>query len=90
MQLNLNAYNAVCETKVFEINGIKASYKDFGEKFDAAPDVRKPHACCNMKFQPRKPVQQVLDKYAIDVDEYSYICKQLQNTLSFGQCRLCV
>lgn len=89
MKLKLDVYSALCETKIFEINGIKASYKDFGEKYDASGDKTRPHTCGNMIFEPRRPTQQVLDKYGINVGEYTYVCEQLRNMVSFGLCRLC-
>ena len=89
LKLTLHSYNTLCETQSFEINGIKASYKDFGEKFDAAPNSRKPYMCCNMVFRSRKPQLGILEKYNIDADDYTYICIQLRNALSFGTCKLC-
>ncbi|MCX7708321.1 MAG: hypothetical protein N2484_00560 [Clostridia bacterium] len=89
MKLVLDVYNAICDIEIFEINGIKATYKDFGSMYDAAPDQSKPCHCGNMIFESRIPSQQVLQKYGINVSEYAYICQQLQEQLSFGLCRLC-
>lgn len=89
MKLELDVYSAMCETKMFKINGIKATYKDFGEKYDATPDKVKPHFCGNMVFKRIAPTQQVLDKYCITVNEYDFICERLTASISFGTCRLC-
>lgn len=89
MKLELDIYSAICETKRFVINDINATYKDFGEKFDASPDKNKPTICGNMIFMPIKPSQHVIDKYGITLSEYDYICKKLQSCISFGTCRLC-
>lgn len=90
MKLELDVYSAICETKKFIINGIKATDKDFGEKYDHSPDKARPHRCGNMLFEPAVPAQQVLDKYGITINEYMQICKQLQACVSFGTCSLCV
>lgn len=89
MKLELDAYSAICETKIFVVNGIKASYKDFGVKYDASPDKNKPNCCGNMIFEPIAPTQQVLSKYDISQKEYSSICQLLKSCVSFGNCRLC-
>lgn len=89
MKLEFDVYRAICETKRFVINGIKATYKDFGEKYDAAPDKTRPNCCGNMLFEPKVPAQQILDKYGITISEYMNICKQLQDCVSFGTCSLC-
>lgn len=88
MKMELNRYSTVCEIKVFKINGIRADYKDFGDKYDISPDVKNA-SCGNMIFKPRTPSQQVLEKYGITNDEYICICEQLRDILSFGLCRLC-
>lgn len=89
MKLELDVYSAICETKMFVVNGIKATYKDFGEKYDTSPDTRKPNSCGNMKFIPRIPTEQVLNKYGITKNEYRHICELLRSCVSFGTCRLC-
>jgi len=89
MKLELDVYSTLCETKVFKINGIKASYRDFGEKYDTAPDKRRPNICGNMAFKPALPTQQVLNKYGINITEYKYVCEKLKACVSFGTCRLC-
>lgn len=89
MKLELDVYSTICETKMFRVNGIKATYKDFGEKYDAAPDKLKLHFCGNMVFRSKAPTQQVLEKYAIKVREYNAICEHLKACVSFGTCKLC-
>ena len=41
MILELGVYGALCELSEFEINDIRASYQDFGEKFDENPKKQK-------------------------------------------------
>lgn len=89
MKLELDVYTSICETKSFCVNGVKATYKDFGEKLDTLPDKSKPNICGNMVFKPILPTQQVLDKYNITKNEYHHICTLLQSCISFGPCRLC-
>jgi hypothetical protein len=89
MELKLAAYGTICEPQIFVINGIKASYQDFGEKYDTSPDEKKPNICCNMEFKPKAPTQEVLAKYQITLAEYAYVCRQLQACISFGTCRFC-
>jgi hypothetical protein len=89
MKLELDVYSTICETKIFVINGIKATYKDFGEKYDASPDKGRPTSCGNMVFIPKTPTQQVLNKYGITTNEYRNICELLRSCVSFGTCRLC-
>lgn len=89
MKLELDVYSAICETKIFSINGVGAKLQDFGEKFDAEPDKKRFHVCGNMIFNPKNPTQKVLDKYGINVSEYTHICDQLRRYVSFGTCRLC-
>lgn len=89
MKLVLDSYRAICGTRIFKINGMKATYKDFGEKYDTSADNAKPYCCGNMIFEPRRSTQKVLDKYGITADEYARVCDQLRKQLSFGLCRLC-
>jgi len=89
LKLKLDVYRAICETKEFQVNGINATYRDFGDKYDTSPDEIKPHVCGNMEFRPKLATQQVLDKYHISINEYFKICKKLQDCMSFGTCILC-
>ncbi len=89
MKVELDVYSSICETKNFVINGVKATYRDFGEKIDISPDQSKPNICGNMVFEPISPTQQVLDKYTITRNEYTNICALLRSSVSFGLCRLC-
>ncbi len=89
MKLELDVYSAICETKMFKINEVDATYRDFGEKYDASPDITKPNCCGDMTFIPRIPAQQVLKKYGITKSEYKNICELLRSCVSFGTCRLC-
>lgn len=90
MKLNCKAFGALCELEVFTINDIEADYHDFGTKEDIDPESAEPYGCGNMKFIPKEPSQEVLDKYKITEDEYNLICEKLDTELSFGCCGWCV
>ena len=89
MKIELDTYSNICETKTFNINGIKATYKDFGRKSDCSPDRNKPNCCGNMAFEPKCHTGEVLKKYWITAKEYNGICEQLKICISFGTCMLC-
>ena len=89
MELELEVFGSLCETKTFKINGVCASYEDFGEKYDRGSSS-EPYACANMQFTRVRPTQDVLDKYGITKAEYHEICDKLEEDLSFGCCGWCV
>lgn len=90
MELICEPYGCICSLETFIINGIQASYEDFGDKEDQAPDKAEEYGCGDMEFIPKLPTQSVLDKYHINVDEYKEICNQLEEKLSFGYCGWCI
>lgn len=91
MKLELEVYTTLCEPKVFRINDIPASKKDFGEQLDVDDaSAEEPYGCGDMKFIPIRARQSVLDKYKITAFEYNVVCEQLKKKLSFGCCGLCV
>ena len=89
VKLELDVYSSICETKTFVVNGVKATYKDFGLKIDTQPDKYRPNICGNMRFEAISPTQQVLDKYRISSNEYKHICTLLKGCISFGLCKQC-
>ena len=86
----IEVYGCLCETKVFEINGIKAEHEDFGWKGDLDRANAEPYGCGDMTFVPKEPNADVLKKYNITVEEYNEICAELALKLSFGCCGWCV
>lgn len=88
MKLKIEVYSCLCELSEFEINDIKANYEDFGDKYDTEPDLAEAYCCYNMQFIPKPATQEILDKYKINVDEYTQICEKL-DCLSFGECGWC-
>lgn len=88
MKIEIKTYQCLCELEEFKINGINASYTDFGNKYDLEPALADAYCCYNMKFVAKLPTQEVLDKYKIGVDEYNKVCEEL-DCLSFGCCCLC-
>lgn len=89
MDLKLECFDAYCALKEFEINGIEATYEEFGTKSDLDPDNAEDYGCGDMTFVPKLPTKEILKKYGIDLDEYSEICEKLE-CLSFGYCSWCV
>lgn len=90
MKLICESYGCYCDLQNFNINGIDASWEDFGTKEDIAPDEAPEYGCGDMEFTPKLPTQAILDKYKINVDEYKEICNKLEQKLSFGYCGWCV
>lgn len=90
MTLKLKVYGCLCELEKFEINGIRAEWKEFGDKFDADSENAEPYGCGNMIFVPKPPSTEILKKYDITAEEYDNICNELQEGLSFGCCGWCV
>lgn len=79
-----------CCLLIFNINGIKAQVRDFGEQDDIDPENAEDYGCGNMQFIPNtEPTEDILSKYLISKDEYQQICKEL-DCLSFGCCGWCI
>lgn len=80
-----------CKTNTFVINGINATTDDFGELKDIGQDFDPTNYFCgNMQFEEKPWSSDVLKKYKIDEKEYYQITKRLCESLSFGQCSLCL
>ena len=90
MDLKLKVYSSLCECSEFKINGIDADYDDFGDKYDDCKANAQEYGCGNMHFHPKRPTQEILDKYKITVDGYNKIADELEEKLSFGSCGWCV
>lgn len=90
VKFNIVAYESLCELDNFQINGIDANYRDFGDKEDIAPEKAEPYGCGNMQFIPKECRKEILDKYDISEGEYYLICHKLKEALSFGECGWCV
>lgn len=90
MDLKLKVAGTLCECDEFKINGIDADYDDFGDKYDDNRENAQEYGCGDMHFHPKRPTQEILDKYKITVDEYNQIVDELEEKLSFGRCGLCV
>lgn len=89
MNLNLSFQGSYCGVNEFVINGISADINDFGQKYDNGDIDRDDCGCSNMMFTRYPARTEILDKYEITIDEYSSICKNLEDGLSFGCCGLC-
>lgn len=89
MKLELKIYGCLCATEMFRINNVEADSRDFGilEDIDAAN--AEDYCCGNMSFERTKSNKRILSKYKISEKEYSEICDELEEGLSFGCCCLC-
>lgn len=90
MELTIKPYGALCALQVFDINGISASYYDFGDNYDHDKESAEDYGCGDMQFDAKPPTQSILDKYNINIDEYNEICIKLKDALSFGSCGWCI
>jgi hypothetical protein len=90
MQLIVKPYSALCELEKFIINGIHADYNDFGKKENVDPFNALQYGCGCIRFVSKLPTQHILDKYHINVDEYSMVCDVLTDKLSFRHCGWCI
>lgn len=90
MILKLTFLSHLCETDIFEINGVEADSLDFGNHYDHnSYGDEGGYGCGNMQFQAKGLSQKVRDKYDITLSEYQEIIKELKKGLSFGSCELC-
>lgn len=91
MELVIKPFRSLpCELEEFTINGKAANSRDFGDIFDHNEAERKPYGCGDMRFEPKLPISEVLQRYNITVDEYNTICKELGYKLHVGKCNWCV
>ena len=90
MKLELEFGKFFCWTKKFVINGVKADYSDFGQKFDRWPGSGEYDGCNDMQFTGIPATKIVLTKYSITIPEYNLIVGQLAVGLSFGSCGYCI
>lgn len=89
MNIKIETYNCLCETKVFQVNGIDADWSDFGDKYDREPENAEDYCCADMRFTAKPATQEILNKYKINDNEYSKVCDVLADKLSWGCCGWC-
>jgi hypothetical protein len=77
-----------CSLSSFIINNIDADIDDFGDTDQDAQ--REPYTCDNRRFIPKLPTQPILDKYKIDLSDYSEICDKLEGALYISHCGMCI
>jgi hypothetical protein len=77
-----------CSLSSFVVNGIDADQDDFGD-IEQDPQEEQ-YTCDNRRFVSKLPTQIVLDKYKIDLPDYSEICDELKSTLYVGHCGMCI
>jgi len=91
MEIVIKPYHALpCELQEFEINGIRADKKEFGESGDYDIANAEEYGCgCYRFVANRRYTQEILDKYNITPFEYQDICDKLEKELFVGQCGWC-
>lgn len=89
MRLELEIFDALCETATFRINGKEADSSDFGSHYDHSPEIAEDYCCGDMRFESKLADPKVLEEYGITNDEYNEVCEQLESGLSFGYCGWC-
>ena len=90
MKVEIVAYGALCELKVFSINGKDANYDDFVEKYDHDEENAPDYGCGDMRCDAKPPTPEVLAKYGITLAEYDEIVDRICEKLDFGCCGWCV
>lgn len=90
MKLTIEVYGGFCSLIKFEINGKSADYDEFGKKYDHDTENALDYGCGDMRFERSEATTEVLEKYGITKDEYSEICDELEDKLSFGRCGWCI
>lgn len=89
MKIEVEAYAAICELRVFSINGKDADYEDFVEKYDHSRENAPDYGCGDMRCDAKPPTQEVLEKYGITLAEYYEIVDRICEKLDFGYCGCC-
>lgn len=97
MIVKLVPFKHLCELEVFEINGMKADYEDFGVKGDISPETAEEYCCGDMRFngwdihmpEQREFLYKAQNKYKLTLSEYIEIVIMLDKALSFGCCGWC-
>ena len=74
--VEMEVYGCLCSLSKFEINGIKADYDDFGDKYDHDTENAEDYACGDMRFDSKPPTKEVLNTYGINEEEYYEICEE--------------
>lgn len=80
----------LCAPYIFIINGVRAYYNDFGDKYDHDTESAECFGCGDMRFDGEPSTPEILDKYSITQSEYDEIVLELSEKLSFGSCGGCV
>lgn len=89
MKLELS-FSHYCSTENFRINNIEAEYEDFVDKYDHSPWGAPNYGCGDMKCDIKNPIQEVLDKYNINEQDFYEIAEALNEGLSLGCCGWCI
>lgn len=71
------------------INNFNSQFDLISEKYDNDRENAEPYGCGNMRFFPKLPTEDILNKYNISVSEYDEIAEHLEMKLSFGSCGWC-
>lgn len=82
-----------CATEIFTINGIDASYYDFGMGEDIDPESAPDWGCgCHVfkRTEDSVEIEKAMNKYSLTREEFDGICKLLEEELFVGECGWCV
>jgi hypothetical protein len=81
----------LCEFETLKVKWKEADKEDFVSSWDIWPyDEAFKYWCSNYCADPKWYTQEVLDKYWITPDEYSYIAREIAGKLSFWGCACCI
>ena len=75
-----------CMLSEFKINNIDASVSDFGETESEGSPFNN---SCRVRFKEKLPTEEILNKYKIDLNDYSTVCERLEEELSVFNCGYC-
>lgn len=90
MELICKRQADLCDLEEFKINGVPASYLDFGITSDLDEDADICRGCGNRQFIPDTEVSPgVLLKYRITEEEGEEVIDALRKELSMGTCKYC-
>lgn len=87
MDITIEKYRCLpCTLSRFKINNIDANISDFGERESEGSPLNNG---CRVKFKFKLPTDEVLNKYKIDLNDYSTICNILEEEFNIYNCRYC-
>jgi len=87
MDITIEQYRYLpCTLSEFKINNIDANVSDFGETESEGSPFNNG---CRVRFKVKLPTDEVLNKYKINLNDYSTICERLGEVLDIYNCGYC-